>query len=110
MATWKASVQSWTKGLLALRASIPALGNTGDWKYASNPNQPYPAVYERSANGEKYLVVINPRAEKAKCTITGYDGMESVVWGDPENISMKSSGQELVITIKGVSSVICKMK
>ena len=36
--------------------------------------------------------------------------MESVVWGDPENISMKSSGQELVITIKGVSSVICKMK
>ena len=104
------SMYSWTKGLLALRASIPALGNTGDWKYASNPNQPYPAVYERSANGEKYLVVINPRAEKAKCTITGYDGMESVVWGDPENISMKSSGQELVITIKGVSSVICKMK
>jgi maltose alpha-D-glucosyltransferase/alpha-amylase len=104
------SMYSWTKGLLALRASIPALGNTGDWKYASNPNQPYPAVYERSANGEKYLVVINPRAEKAKCTITGYDGMESVVWGAPENISMKSSGQGLVITIKGVSSVICKMK
>ena len=104
------SMYSWTKGLLALRASIPALGNTGDWKYASNPDQPYPAVYERSANGEKYLVVINPRAEKAKCTITGYDGMESVVWGAPENISMKSSGQGLVITIKGVSSVICKMK
>lgn len=104
------SMYSWTKGLLALRASIPALGNTGDWKYASNPNQPYPAVYERSANGEKYLVVINPRAKKAKCTITGYDGMESVVWGAPENISMKSSGQGHVITIKGVSSVICKMK
>lgn len=104
------SMYSWTKGLLALRASIPALGNTGDWKYASNPDQPYPAVYERSANGEKYLVVINPRAGKAKCTITGYDGMESVVWGAPENISMKSSGQGLVITIKGVSSVICKMK
>lgn len=104
------SMYSWTKGLLALRASIPALGNTGDWKYASNPNQPYPAVYERSANGEKYLVVINPRAEKAKCTITGYDGMESVIWGAPENISMKSSGQGLVITITGVSSVICKMK
>lgn len=104
------SMYSWTKGLLALRTSIPALGNTGDWKYASNPNQPYPAVYERSSNGEKYLVVINPRAEKAKCTITGYDGMESVVWGAPENISMKSSGQGLVITIKGVSSVICKMK
>lgn len=104
------SMYSWTKGLLALRASIPALGNTGGWKYASNPNQPYPAVYERSANGEKYLVVINPRAGKAKCTITGYDGMESVVWGAPENISMKSSGQGLVITITGVSSVICKMK
>ena len=104
------SMYSWTKGLLALRASIPALGNTGDWKFISNPDQPYPAVYERSANGEKYLVVINPRAEKAKCTITGYDGMESVVWGAPENISMKSSGQGLVIAIKGVSSVICKMK
>ena len=104
------SMYSWTKGLLALRASIPALGNTGAWKFVSDPNQPYPAVYERSANGEKYLVVINPRAEKARCTITGYDGMESVVWGAPENISMKSSGQGLVITIKGVSSVICKMK
>lgn len=104
------SMYSWTKGLLALRASIPALGNTGSWKFISDPDQPYPAVYERSANGEKYLVVINPRAEKAKCTITGYDGMESVVWGAPENISMKSSGQGLVITIKGVSSVICKMK
>ena len=104
------SMYSWTKGLLALRASIPALGNTGAWKFVSDPDQPYPAVYERSANGEKYLVVINPRAEKAKCTITGYDGMESVVWGAPENISMKSSGQGLVITVKGVSSVICKMK
>lgn len=104
------SMYSWTKGLLALRALIPALGNTGSWKFISDPDQPYPAVYERSANGEKYLVVINPRAEKAKCTITGYDGMESVIWGAPENISMKSSGQGLVITIKGVSSVICKMK
>lgn len=102
------SLYSWTKGLLALRASVPALGNTGAWKFVSDPEQPYPAVYERSADGEKYLVIINPRAAKASVSVSGYGRLE-VVYGDPKALSVKKSGSGAVLKIAGTSSVICRV-
>lgn len=103
-----ASIYSWTKGLLALRASVPALGNTGGWKYTSDPQLPYPAVYERFSDDGKYLVIINPRSEKASAEVSGYKKLE-VVYGDPKALSVKKVSGGLSLRIKGVSSVICKV-
>lgn len=104
------SLYSWTKGLLALRSSVEALGNTGAWKFVSDPEQPYPAIYERYAGGNRYLVVINPRAAKASATISGEYSRLEVIYGNPRAISVKKSGDGLVIKIDGVSSVICRVR
>ncbi len=103
-----ASVYSWTKGLLALRASVPALGNTGGWKYVSDPQVPYPAVYERFSGDGKYLVILNPRSEKASAEVSGYRGLK-VVYGDPKALSVRKVSGGLSVRIKGVSAVVCEV-
>lgn len=65
------SILNCTKGLLALRSSVPALGNTGGWKLVSDPQQAYPAIYERSDNHSKYLVIINPREKMLRHSLEG---------------------------------------
>ena len=102
------SLYTWTKNLLALRREIPALGNTGGWKYISDPQQPYPAVYERSDKDNRYLVILNPRAEKASATVSGY-GRLKVIAGKPESLSAKKSKDGLSLRIAGVSAVICEV-
>ena len=102
------SMLNWTKGLLALRSSISALGNTGGWKLVSDPQQAYPAVYERSDNHSKYLVIINPREKSATTLIEGYNRLE-VIWGNPKCLSVKTSKGKLSLKVQGVSSVICKV-
>lgn len=103
------SVYSWTKGLLVLRSSVPALGNTGAWRFVSDPLKPYPAVYERSDGEDRYIVIVNPRAEKASAEVSGIKRLE-VIYGDPKALSVKKvSGGGLALRIKGVSSVICKV-
>ena len=102
------SILNCTKGLLALRSSVPALGNTGGWKLVSDPQQAYPAIYERSDNHSKYLVIINPREKNATALIGGYDRLE-IIWGDPKSLSIKKSKGKLSLKIQRVSSVICKV-
>jgi maltose alpha-D-glucosyltransferase/alpha-amylase len=102
------SILNCTKGLLALRSSVPALGNTGGWKLVSDPQQAYPAIYERSDNHSKYLVIINPREKNATALIGGYDQLE-IIWGDPKSLSIKKSKGKLSLKIQGISSVICKV-
>ena len=102
------SILNCTKGLLALRSSVPALGNTGGWKLVSDPQQAYPAIYERSDNHSKYLVIINPREKNTTALIGGYDRLE-IIWGDPKSLSIKKSKGKLSLKIQGISSVICKV-
>lgn len=108
------SLYNWTKGLLSLRRSIPALGNRGGWRFVSDPQVAYPAVYERfekgvsSEVGERYIVIINPRAQKSSAVLDGYGAVE-VIYGSPSSLSQKKTAEGLKITIDGVSSVVCKV-
>lgn len=102
------SLYSWTRGLLSLRSGIPALGNTGGWKYVSDLSRAYPAVYERTGGGERYLVILNPRSKKATALVGGYRKLE-VVYGSPSALSQKRTSDGLKLTIEGVSSVVCRV-
>ena len=92
------SMYSWTKGLLALRKNVPALGSIGDWKMVSDPTQPYPVVYERSADGDCFLVVLNPREESASADIEGYEDFK-VIYGDPGSLTVRRTQKGSTLTI-----------
>ena len=102
-----ASVLSWTRDLLAFRASHPALGNTGDWCMLSDPEKPYPVVYRRTDGKESFVVVINPRSADAEAFI-GLDGPLTPVWGNVNSVRIRKAEGGTVIGIGGVSSVILR--
>lgn len=62
------SLLNYVRSLLKLRSASAAIGNTGDWKLISDVSKPYPMVYMRMADGEKYIVAINPSGVKAEAT------------------------------------------
>lgn len=62
------SLLNYVRSLLKLRSASVAIGNTGDWKLISDVSKPYPMVYMRMADGEKYIVAINPSGVKAEAT------------------------------------------
>lgn len=102
------SILNYVKSLLALRASIPAFANYADWRMISDVECAYPVIFERSAAGESYFVIINPRGEKASYTIDCSSSLE-LIWGDKKALKIKKAGSKQTVTIKGVNSVICKV-
>lgn len=54
------SLLNTTKRLIALRKENPALGALGEIKFLNRKYGGYPPVYERSLNGERFLVALNP--------------------------------------------------
>lgn len=75
------SLLSYARGLLALRAATPALGTSGDWRYVSDTNHPYPMVYAREYAGEKYIVVLNPSAQRATAQFPEEGAVADIVYG-----------------------------
>jgi maltose alpha-D-glucosyltransferase/alpha-amylase len=63
------SLLNYTRALLHLRASIPALGNEGAWEFLSDTLHPYPMVYQRSFGSEKYIIEINPTDKPVEVSI-----------------------------------------
>ncbi len=61
-----ASLLNFSKYLISLRKSIPALGNDGEIEFLNSASQTYPLVFVRSAGNEQYLVVVNPSGKKAE--------------------------------------------
>lgn len=102
------SMLNYVKDLIAFRNSTFAFATIADWKMVSDTQKPYPVVYERSANGKKYLVVLNPRAEKASAIIEGYKKL-NVVWSNSKCLKVKKTGEKLDLKIKGVSYAICEV-
>lgn len=63
-----ASVLNYVKTLIALHKSTPALGVDGSWRFLSDPDQPYPMVYMREKDGERYIVALNPSSKRVSST------------------------------------------
>jgi maltose alpha-D-glucosyltransferase/alpha-amylase len=72
------SLLNYVRSLLKVRASSVAIGNTGDWKLVSSADKPYPMVIMRWANGEKYIIAINPSDKKVEVTISSPGASKAV--------------------------------
>lgn len=103
------SVLNFTRKLIRLRHDHPALANDGDWETISDPDKPYPWIYKREANGEKYIIAVNPGNAKASAIIDA---------GAKQNLqpllvngkaSVKPGKKGLTVNLDGISSAIFKV-
>ena len=98
------------RDVLKLRGSSKALGNTGDWKMISNVEQPYPLIYLREADGERYCVAVNPSAKKVAAKFPAFkSGKWEIVIGDKKQVKYKAGTIEDRINMSPVSAVIFKI-
>lgn len=72
-----ASLLNYVRGLLALRKATPALATRGEWTLVSDIEQPYPMIYERSMDGERYVVAVNPSGRKVEATLPARNAAEA---------------------------------
>ena len=73
------SLLNYTRSIIKLRHSTPALNNNGSWRMLSSTDKPYPMAYERTDGNERYVVVLNPSAKPATAQIAALGGKAEVV-------------------------------
>ena len=105
----KNSLLNYVRDVLKLRGSSKALGNTGDWKMISNVEQPYPLIYLREADGERYCVAVNPSKKVAAKFPAFKSGKWEIVIGDKKQVKYKAGTIEDRINMSPVSAVIFKI-
>ena len=96
------SMLHFVRQLTALRHASKALGNDGDWRLLSDASQPYPMVYERNCDGEKYIIALNPSNKKVTAAINGDF--------EPVLISGKASVKKGKLSLNAFTAAIYKMK
>lgn len=89
------SMLNWTRSLIALRKSTPALWGGSDFVPLFNEKNPYPMVYIRSNGSQSLLVVLNPTAERRTLTLSSeLDGYRKATAGVKGRVTpLKSSGK-----------------
>ena len=75
----RASMLNFVRALISLRQQTPALGNTAAWALLSGKDKPYPMVYQRSLDGQVYVVALNPSEKAVKATIPTQGGRAKAV-------------------------------
>ena len=93
-----------------MRAATPALGTSGDWRYVSDPNHPYPMVYAREYAGEKYIVVLNPSAQRATAQFPEEGAVADIVYGS--GVPARYTVRKDLASVKAepVSATVLRMK
>ena len=71
------------KGLLALRREHPALQNRSGIRFVGDGAPGVPLAYERECEGERLLVVVNPRSQTASFPWNGALGEAVLCRGAP---------------------------
>jgi len=106
------SLLNYVRALISFRKDHPGIGADADWKIVSNPNNPYPMVYERSNGNETWLIAINPSGKKVIGEIPSYGIQPSAEFGsfDARNCSYKVGQTIDKLTLAPVSAVIYKVK
>lgn len=105
-----ASILSYVRGLLALRAATPALGTGGDWRYIGNPDQPYPMVYLREKAGEKYIVVLNPSGRSVTAQFPAEGDSAEAVYGTDLKTRYTVRKGTATVKMKPVSATLFHVK
>ena len=79
-------------------------------KMISNVEQPYPLIYLREADGERYCVAVNPSAKKVAAKFPAFkSGKWEIVIGDKKQVKYKAGTIEDRINMSPVSAVIFKI-
>ena len=76
----------------------------------SSLDAPYPMVYERSSGNEKWLVIINPSANKVTAEIPSYGIQPQAKGGSYSKLTYKVGKETDKITVSPVSAVIMKVR
>lgn len=105
-----ASILNYVRGLLALRAATPALDTGGDWRYLSSVDQPYPMVYLREKDGEKYLVALNPSGSKATAQFPAEGDEAEAVFGTDLKTKCTIRKGMATLEMKPVSAVVFRLE
>lgn len=103
------SILNYVKGLIALRRATPALGTSGSWRFVSDVEQPYPMVYARELDGEKYLVALNPSKNAVTARFASEGGRAEAVYGEGGDAKYVSKRGEATLKMKPVSAVVLKI-
>ena len=106
------SLLNYVRSLLKLRASYPALGNTGDWKQISDVNKPYPLIFMRSAAGEKYIIAINPSDKKVEAVISSQGTGKAIltIGNNPKSSYKPGKKGTDTILLPPVSAAVYKLE
>lgn len=75
----RASMLHFVRALISLRQQTPTLGNTAAWALLSDKDRPYPMVYQRSLDGQVYVVALNPSEATVKTAIPTQGGRAKAV-------------------------------
>ena len=92
------SLRSEIKRLISFRQAHPALQSRGDIRFVTAKG--YPLVYERSYEGEKLLIVINPSDKAADFEYSGHLGTALYTYGG--KISQKGEA----VTVSGQTAAV----
>lgn len=103
------SILNYVKGLIALRRQTPALGTQGAWRFVSDVEQPYPMVYARELDGQKYLVALNPSKRSARARFASEGAAAEAVYGTGDGAKYTSKNGLSTLKMKPVSAVILKI-
>lgn len=104
-----ASLLNFSKYLISLRKTIPALSNDGGIKFLNSASQSYPLVYIRSSESEEYLVVVNPSGQRAEFEFDN----DKISKAEPllvQNVLCAINNQKIKIVADKVSYGIYQLK
>lgn len=103
------SVLNYTKALIALRLSTPALGGNSDWEILGNMEREYPMVYSRSDGKRKYIIAVNPSGSKVSVNFAKQENDKPQPVISVGKASYKGGKNADTITLGGVSAVIYRV-
>ena len=106
------SLLNYVRELLNLRATSVAMGNTGDWKLVSDPEKPYPLVYMRWKNNDRYIIAINPSGRKVEAVFSSTGAAKAVLTAGNNPKSSYKPGKKGTDTIlmPPVSAAVFKLE
>jgi maltose alpha-D-glucosyltransferase/alpha-amylase len=101
---------NYVRKLLHLRTSTSALGNDGGWKLMSDVNKPYPMIYMRFTDNERYIILINPSGNKVKAELSNTNVKQAkYIFGTSEKCIYKIGKAADEISLPAVSAAIYKL-
>ena len=103
----KNSLLNYTRQLLALRKSEPALRNEGTTKILYAEDNKYPLVYLRSHGKSKFLIALNPSGKKANASFTLKCKNAEAIFAKGSKVTITDN--DVSIALKGVAYGIYKI-